>query len=51
MPWTCSTGPQTEAGKARSCRNADKGLGHGEGEVYELLAQLNRSLKELGVLN
>lgn len=26
-PWERSTGPRTEQGKARSARNADKGLG------------------------
>lgn len=47
-PWTRSTGPRTEAGKARVARNADKGKGHAkmdrqaETELRALLAQFCR---------
>ncbi|MEI7707808.1 MAG: hypothetical protein WCI90_06020 [Chlorobium sp.] len=43
-PWTKSTGPRTEAGKAKVARNADKGLQLRE--MRELSAFYNRQFKE-----
>ncbi len=43
-PWTKSTGPRTEAGKAKVSRNADKGLQLRE--MRELSAFYNRQFKE-----
>lgn len=36
QPWSKSTGPRTEAGMARSSRNADKGIAEFEGRILEV---------------
>lgn len=36
QPWNKSTGPRTEEGKARSSRNADKGIAEFEARILDL---------------
>lgn len=36
QPWTKSTGPRTKKGKARSSRNADKGLAEFEAHILDV---------------
>lgn len=46
-PWLSSTGPRSEQGKARSSRNADKGLGTAEiREARRILNLLIRATKQ-----
>lgn len=44
QPWKKSTGPKSEAGKARVARNADKGGGWREHR--EAIKVMNRMLRE-----
>lgn len=45
QPWSKSTGPRTEAGKARSSRNADKG---GQWKIKrDQMSKLRRELRAL----
>lgn len=44
-PWDRSTGPRTEAGKAKASRNADK-IGEWKGERDKIRA-LNRYMRDL----
>lgn len=36
QPWSKSTGPRTEEGKARSSRNADKGIAEFEARIFDV---------------
>lgn len=36
QPWNRSTGPRTDEGKARSSRNADKGLAAFEDRIWQV---------------
>lgn len=40
QPWNKSTGPRTEEGKARSSRNADKGIAEFEHSILEVRSRV-----------
>jgi hypothetical protein len=57
QPWNKSTGPRTKEGKARSSRNADKGIAEFDARILEVqlgvrsarLAKAETSLQRLGL--
>lgn len=40
QPWNKSTGPRTKEGKARSSRNADKGIAEFEARILDVRLQI-----------
>lgn len=56
QPWNKSTGPRTKEGKARSSRNADRGLAEFEAQIIEVqlrvraafLAQAESGFRKVG---